>query len=124
MIEIRPQSPPLRGSSRSDTIIGEFSDSWYRQRQRARSTSILLQTYSHSIVSDDSEPVWVLAFIVLIITLYRHFYRQKISAFANAGDGLDLTGGYSSPSIVNYRRESARRFTWIIRCNRSMATIE
>jgi len=38
------------------------------------------------------------------IVLYRHFYRQKASAFAGAGDGLGLRGGYSSASIVNYRR--------------------
>jgi len=39
--------------------------------------------------------------------LYRRFYRQKTNAFASAGDGLGLTGGYSSPSIVNYRSEPA-----------------
>jgi len=30
-----------------------------------------------------------------------------MSAFASAGDGLGLTGGYSSPSIVNYRSKPA-----------------
>jgi hypothetical protein len=32
---------------------------------------------------------------------------KKTNAFASAGDGLGLTGGYSSPSIVNYRSEPA-----------------
>ena len=40
------------------------------------------------------------------IVLYRHFYRRKTSAFAGAGDGLVLRGGYSSASIVNYRQAS------------------
>jgi hypothetical protein len=40
--------------------------------------------------------------IALYRHFYRHFYRLKTSAFAGAGDGLGLTGGYSSASIVNY----------------------
>jgi hypothetical protein len=46
----------------------------------------------------------------MTITLYRRFYRQKTSAFAGAGDGLGLTGGYSSTSIVNYRHEQPGHF--------------
>jgi len=46
--------------------------------------------------------------LVFINEIYRHFYRQKLSAFAGAGDGLGLTGGCSSPSIVNYRRPTER----------------
>jgi hypothetical protein len=39
------------------------------------------------------------------IVFYRHFYRQKASAFVGAGDGLGLRGGYPSASIVNQRRK-------------------
>ena len=42
---------------------------------------------------------------MLCICLYRHFYRQKTTALPGAGDALDLRGGYSSASIVNYRME-------------------
>ncbi|MDO9401586.1 MAG: type IV toxin-antitoxin system AbiEi family antitoxin domain-containing protein [Polaromonas sp.] len=62
--------------------------------------SQLRSDYSHSIVSDARKHAWILYFCVLIIIIYRHFYRQKTSTFAGAGDGLGLTGGYSSPSIV------------------------
>jgi hypothetical protein len=65
-------------------------------------------SYSHSIVSDVLKPARTLAFVVLIITLYRHFYRQKISASVGAGDELGLRGGYSSPSIVNYHFQPRR----------------
>jgi hypothetical protein len=58
--------------------------------------------------------------------IYRHFYRLKTSAFAGAGagvgDGLGLTGGYSSPSIVNYRCEPASPYLWIIYRYRSTTT--
>lgn len=47
-------------------------------------------------------------FFDLQLELYRHIYRQKPSAFAGAGDGLGLTGGCSSASIVNYRRPIER----------------
>jgi hypothetical protein len=50
------------------------------------------------------KPAWVLVLLKSSIDIYRHFYRQKMSAFAGAGDGLGLRGGYSSASIVNYRR--------------------
>lgn len=43
------------------------------------------------------------------IVLYRHFYRRKPSAFAGAGDGLGLRGGYSGASIVNYRQASEQQ---------------
>ena len=38
------------------------------------------------------------------IALYRHFYRQKTSAFAGAGDGPVLRESYSCLSIVNDRQ--------------------
>jgi hypothetical protein len=60
--------------------------------------------YSHSMVSDSRKPAWMLALWGWDIVLYRHFYRRKTSAFAGAGDGLDLRDGYSSTSIVNDRR--------------------
>lgn len=66
-------------------------------------------SYSHSIVSDVLKPAWGLAFVALIITLYRHLYRQKINAFVGAGDGLGLRGSYSSPTIVNYYYHLRRR---------------
>jgi hypothetical protein len=47
----------------------------------------------------------MLALLVVIAHFYRHLYRQKQSAFAGAGDALSLRSGYSSPSIINYRRE-------------------
>jgi hypothetical protein len=71
--------------------------------------------HSHSIVSDGRKQLWILDLCILIIILYRHFYRLKTSAFAGAGDGLGLTGDYPSPSIVNYRCELARLNIWIIR---------
>ena len=46
----------------------------------------------------------------MTITLYRRFYRQKMSTFSGAGDGLGLTGGYFSASIVNYRHEQPGHF--------------
>ncbi|MDO8440545.1 MAG: hypothetical protein Q7S97_04975 [Polaromonas sp.] len=49
----------------------------------------------------------MLALLVMFILFYRHLYRQKPTAFAGAGDALGLRGGYSSTSIVNYRREPA-----------------
>ena len=78
--------------------------------------------HSHSIVSGFWKPAWIIDFCVLIITIYRQFYRPKTSAFASAGDGLGLTGVYSSPSIVNYRREPASLNIWIIRRYRSTTT--
>lgn len=47
----------------------------------------------------------MLGFRGRIIGLYRHFYRQKMSAFIRAGDGPGLRGGHSSASIVNEARE-------------------
>jgi hypothetical protein len=52
--------------------------------------------------------------LVSIIAIYRHFYRQKTSAFAGAGDGLGLRGGYSISSIVNYRCEPDSPKLWIV----------
>ena len=46
----------------------------------------------------------MLAFLVVIIHFYRRLYRQKKTAFAGAGEALGLRGGYSTASIVNYRR--------------------
>jgi hypothetical protein len=46
----------------------------------------------------------MLALLVAIILFYRRLYRQKTTAFAGAGDALGLRGGYSTASIVNYRR--------------------
>lgn len=46
----------------------------------------------------------MLALLSCIIIFYRHLYRQKLSALPGAGDALGLRGGYSSASIVNYRR--------------------
>ena len=66
--------------------------------------------HSHSIVSECRKPSWNLAFVVMTIALYRHFYRRKTNAFAGAEDGLGLTGGYSSASIVNYRPERPGAF--------------
>jgi hypothetical protein len=54
-------------------------------------------------VSDGLKPPLTLDLFDFVIALYRRFYRHKTSVFADAGDGLGLTGGYSSPSIVNYR---------------------
>jgi hypothetical protein len=73
-------------------------------------------------VSDGLKHAWILDFGVLIIIIYRHFYRQKTSAFTGVGDGLGLTGGYSSPSIVNYRYEPASLNLWIICLYRSTTT--
>jgi len=78
--------------------------------------------HSHSIVSDAWEPAWIIDSCVLVIIIYRHFYRLKTSAFAGAGDGLGLTGGYSSLSIVNYRCESTSPHFWIIYRYRSTTT--
>jgi hypothetical protein len=69
--------------------------------------AIARRRISHSIVSGAREPAWVQDFCVLIFIIYRLFYRLKMSAFASAGDGLGLTGGYSGPSIVNYRSKPA-----------------
>jgi hypothetical protein len=52
-------------------------------------------------VSEGRKPAWMLALWGQAILLYRHFYRQKTSAFARAGDGLGLLGSYSSASIIN-----------------------
>lgn len=60
-------------------------------------------------VSEVLKPTQGLAFVVLIITLYRHLYRQKLSAFVGAEDGLGLRGGYSSPPIVNYHYHLRKR---------------
>jgi hypothetical protein len=65
---------------------------------------------ANSIVSEGRKPALTLDFSVLLIALYRHLYRQKTSAFAGAEDALGLRGGYSSPSIVNYRREVEAHF--------------
>ncbi|GCB02288.1 hypothetical protein SFMTTN_3396 [Sulfuriferula multivorans] len=46
----------------------------------------------------------------MVIAIYRHFYRLKTSAFAGAEDGLGLTGGYSSTSIINYCHECLGQF--------------
>lgn len=54
------------------------------------------------------------SFFVVLIQLYRHFYRQKTTTLASAGDGLSLRGGYSSSSIVNYRCEPDSQNLWII----------
>ena len=70
--------------------------------------------HSHSIVSEAMKPALILAFLVVIAHFYRHLYRQKTSAFAGAGDGLGLRGGYSSSSIVNYRCEPDSPKLWII----------
>jgi len=76
----------------------------------------------HSIVSDGRKHAWILYFCVLIIIIYRHFYRQKTNAFAGAGDGLGLRGGYSSPSIVNERCEPTNLKIWIILRSRRPTT--
>ena len=49
------------------------------------------------------------------MVLYRHFYRQKTSAFAGAGDGLGLRGSYSCLSIVNDRQQPRHYFARVKR---------
>ena len=61
-------------------------------------------------ISEGRKPAWMLALRGQDIVLYRHFYRRKTSAFAGAGDGLVLRGGYSSASIVNDRRGLQQHF--------------
>lgn len=64
----------------------------------------------------------MLVFLVAIIQFYRRLYRQKKTALPGAGDALGLRGGYSSPSIVNYRREPANLKFWIVLRYRSTTT--
>jgi len=49
---------------------------------------------------------------------------KKQALLAGAGNGLGLTGGYSSPSIVNHRCDLRRCSLWKSWSNRSSATTD
>lgn len=57
--------------------------------------------HSHSIINRPSKPAWLKELAVIDMSLYRRFYRQNRTSFADAGDGTISRGNDTNDTIIN-----------------------